>query len=73
MYKQGAKIFQPEVPDTTRYFACDTEVAFLDIKSESPVRGRVHALLYVHGACGVRAWCMWCTCMVHVVWAQGDF
>jgi len=38
-YKQG-EIFQPEdkYKDTTRYFACDTEVAYLDIKSESPVR-----------------------------------
>jgi len=38
-YKPHSSVFQPEVKrDTTRYFACDTEVAYLDIKSESPVR-----------------------------------
>jgi len=37
-YREGSRIFQPKVKrDTRRYFACDTEVAYIDIKSESPV------------------------------------
>lgn len=38
VYKDST-VWQPPsaLRDTTRYYACDTEVAFLDIKSDSPV------------------------------------
>ena len=36
-YKKD-QIYQPSAKrDETRYFACDTEVAYIDVKTESPV------------------------------------